>query len=166
MSCRGSLYALTDLDVANLRSRSEADRVDYVNETIAARDHETPWCAETDKAWDAIQRCFGDGLLDARRGHYPLNHIILGGEALYSRADYILWLKTPTYVRDIAAAIPLVMEHDFRSRFFAINPDAYNLGMPLTEEEFAGTWAWFCGLVEFYQHAAAAGRWVLFAVDQ
>ena len=58
---------------------------------------------------------------------------------------------------------PRTLNRD-RSTYFRLDPKAY--GMPLSEEDFAYTWANLQGLSEFYARAAKAGdRAVVFTVD-
>ncbi|MBA4147502.1 MAG: DUF1877 family protein [Verrucomicrobia bacterium] len=89
-----------------------------------------------------------------------MSHVVLAGEPLY----YIISLKTPQQVRDIAAALPAITQEEFRHRYFAIDPKSY--GFPLSEEDFGYTWDWFQGVRELYQRAAKEGRFVLFTADQ
>ena len=73
--------------------------------------------------------------------------MVLGGELLYTDSDFIMVLKTPEQVRDVATALPGVTEAEFRRRYFGINPDSY--GFPLSEEDFGYTWGWFQGVRDF-----------------
>lgn len=91
-------------------------------------------------------------------GDYPLNHTVFAGELLYTDSDYIMSLKTPEQVRDIAAALSGITEADFRRRYDAIDPKSY--GLPLTDEDFRYTWDWFQGVSDLYTRAAEAGRFV------
>lgn len=164
MACRGVLFALTDSDLSELLAMEGEERVEHISNVIEERDLGGPWAVETDKAWDAIQRCFGNGELAWEGGDYPLSHIILGGVSLYDGDDYVISHKTPEHVRAIAATIGSVTEADVRARYRQIDPDRY--GMDLSEEDEGYTWEWFSGLIEFYMRAAEAGRHVLFTVDQ
>src|SRR4051794_675315 len=109
MGCRGVHFALSEAEVEHLRSLpSEKDRLDYIVEDIedsyfAEREE---YLAESDKAWDAIHRALTDGELTWDGGDYPLNYVVLAGELLYTEPDYIMSLKSPEQVRDIAAALP------------------------------------------------------------
>jgi hypothetical protein len=159
-------FALDAGEVAALRTAGEDWRVEYVGEAFEDR----LWSAdpsraqETDKAWDAIHRCLTDGTLSWDGDEYPLDHAILGGESLYDGDDYILSLKSPDEVREVAAALRGVTRAKLRAGYDRIDPDDYD--MPLSDDDFEYTWEWFQGVVEFYQRAAAAGHWVLFTVDQ
>jgi hypothetical protein len=112
--------------------------------------------------WQWAKRA--DGNLSWDGGQYPLNHVVLAGELLYTQSDYIMSLKTPQQVQEIAVALRSITGEEFHRRYFAINPDAY--GLPVSDEDFGYTWEWFQGVREFYQRAASAGRYVLFTAYQ
>jgi len=105
-----------------------------------------------------------DGEISWDGGDYPLNHTVLAGELLYTDSDYIISLKTPEQVRDIAAALSSITETEFRRRYDAIDPKSY--GLPLTDEDFRYTWDWFQGVRDLSSRAAQAVRFVLFTADQ
>ncbi len=167
MACLGVHFALTPQDVQQLRSISdEAERLDHLQSVIEDTyfsDH-PELVAESDKAWDAMHRTLADGQLTWDGGAYPLNHVVLAGELLYTEADYIMSLKTPQQVQDIAAALPAMTREEFRRRYDAIDAEAY--GFPLTDEDFDYTWDWFQGVRDLYTRAASEGRFVLFTADQ
>src|SRR5579863_8083960 len=107
MGCLGVHFALSAEEVSRLRSLPEQEaRVDYLHEVI----EETYFAeypdfkAESDKAWDAMHRALANGELTWDGGDYPLNHTVLAGELLNTDANYILSLKSPQQVRDIASA--------------------------------------------------------------
>jgi hypothetical protein len=166
MSCLGVHFSLSDEEVAQLRAiEDESERVDYLHETIeeeyfaSHRDR----LAQSDKAWDAMHRALADGQLTWDGGEYPLNHVILGGELLYTESDFIMVLKRPQQVREVAAALPSVTEEDFRRRYYAIDASTYG---HLSDEDFGYTWENFQDVRAFWQKAAADGRYVLFTADQ
>src|SRR5437879_5676059 len=108
MGCLGVHYALDLEAVQKLKSFSdEGDRLDYLLEELEEEYFATheEWLAQTDKAWDAIHRTLTDGEIGWDNGTYPLNHVILGGELLYTRPDFIMSLKTPVQVGDIAISL-------------------------------------------------------------
>ena len=111
-----------------------------------------------------MHRTLADGELSWEGGEYPLNHVVLAGELLYTDSDYIMSLKTPQQVRDIAAALPAINEAEFRRRYSAINTKSYST--PLSDEDFQYTWYWFQGVRDLYVRAAKEGRFVLFTADQ
>lgn len=166
MGCLGLHFSLDDEQVAALRAVEEDERVDFVQEAFEEElwANDSSRAQESDKAWDAIHRSLTDGTLGWESGEYPLNHVIFGGEPMYSGDDYLLSLKSPEQVRDVAAALRSVTKEKLRAGYDHIDPDAY--GMPLSEEDFDYTWEWFQGVVDFYQRAATAGLAVLFSVDQ
>jgi hypothetical protein len=167
MGCLGLHLALDATTVQKLKSfPSEEERLDYLQEELEEEyfGSRKEWLAETDKAWDAIHRTLTDGELAWDNGAYPLNHAILGGELLYTSDDYIMSLKTPAEVLDIAAALRPLSEEDFRKAYFHIDPGSY--GFPVSEEDFKYTWSWFQSLRDFYYRTAEAGLYVLFTADQ
>jgi hypothetical protein len=95
---------------------------------------------------------------------YPLNHVVLGGDLLSTDSDFILVLKTPDQVSDVATAVPGVTVAEFRRRYFEINQDIY--GFPLSEEYFGYTWGRFQRVRDFWLRAASESRSVLFTADQ
>jgi hypothetical protein len=167
MSCLGVHFALTEKEAAHLRAlENECDCVEYLQEELEEIYFgEYPDLkAESDKAWDAMHRALADGQITWEGGEYPLNHTVLAGENLYTGGDYILSLKTPQQVRDIAVALPAITEAEFRRRYFAIDAESY--GFPLSEDDFGYTWEWFQVVRDLYTRAAKEGRFVLFSADQ
>jgi len=167
VSCLGVHFALTEKEVVHLRSLiDEKARLEYLKEVIEEtyfREH-PDLKAESDKSWDAMHRSLANGQLTWDGGEYPLNHTVLAGELLYTDSDYIMSLKTPEQVRDIAAALPAITEADFRQRYLAIDEKSY--GFPLSDQDFRYTWDCFQGVRELYALAAKEGRFVLFTADQ
>ena len=167
MGCLGVHFAISADDVQKLKSISdEQERLDHLKEEIEEfYFDETPqFVAESDKAWDAMHRTLSDGKLSWDGGTYPLNHAVLGGELLYTDSDYIMSLKSPDQVREIAAALASIDESQFRARYFAI--DAADYGFDLSEEDFGYTWEWFQNVRELFSRAASEQRYVLFTADQ
>ena len=104
MACRGVLFAITKEQADKLRDASGHDEVvlSIVQEEIEGAWDEEHLC-ETDKAWDAIHRCLGDGTL--RSGDDPLSLCILGGQQLHHGDDYIVSLVTPDQVSEVAKGL-------------------------------------------------------------
>jgi hypothetical protein len=167
MGCLGVHFALTEAEVGHLLSIEDAqERLDYLIDELEEKyftDFEV-YLAESDKAWDAMHRALTDGELAWDNGEYPLNHVVLGGELLYSGSDYIVSLKSPDQVRDIAAALPMVTEEGFRRGYYAIDPASYD--HEITDEDFRYTWDWIQNVRRIYLKAASEGRYVLFTADQ
>jgi len=167
MGCLGVHFSLSEDVVQTIRSiEDEAERAAWVREDLEDEyfDEHRDWLAPSAKAWDAMHRALADGQLAWGGGEYPLNHVVLGGEMMYTPSDYIMMLKTPQQVRDVAAALPAITEDDFRKRYFAI--DAASYGCPLTDDDFGYTWDAFQRVRDFWLRAATEGRYVLFTADQ
>ena len=167
MSCLGVHFSLSEEEVQRLRDfQDESKRVEHVHEVIEREyfAQHPERLAESDKAWDAMHRALADGKLTWVGGEYPLNHVVLGGELLYTKPDFIMVLKTPQQVRDVAAVLPAISQSEFRRRYDAIDTDSY--GDPLSDEDFGYTWDWFQGVREFWLRAAKEDRYVLFTADQ
>lgn len=167
MGCLGVHFSLSADEVQKLRDiGDEAARVEYLHAVIESEyyTNHPQRLAESDKAWDAMHRSLADGSLSWEGGEYPLNHVVLGGEQLYTETDFVMVLKTPAQVRDVAAALPRITRQELRRRYFVIDPDEY--GMPVSEEDFEYTWEWFQNVCEFWKLAAEEGRYVLFTADQ
>jgi hypothetical protein len=167
MSCLGVHFALTEEEVNKLESiEDEQARLTHLVEEIEQRYFEEPksYIAESDKSWDAMHRALSDGMLTWTGGTYPLNHTVLGGKRLYLEDDYIISLKSPEQVRDIAKALAPISESNFRSLYNNIN--AQNYDGALSEEDFEYTWGWFQGVRDLYAKAAIDGRFILFTADQ
>jgi len=166
MACLGVHFALTEDQVQLLREGDDASRLEYLQETLEPHffDVEPDAKVETDKAWDAIHRCLTDGTLRDDGGAYPLNHAILGGETVYSGDDYIMSLKSPAQVRDVAVALRTVTQDLLRSVYDQIDPDDY--GSELSDDDFTYTWEWLTGIQVFWELASQRGRYVLFTADQ
>jgi hypothetical protein len=167
MGCLGVHFALSDDDVASLLSKStDEDRLNYIQEEIEERYFEEPliYIAQSDKAWDAMHRALTDGLLTYDGGEYPLSHVVLGGQPLYGQDDYIISLKTPDQVKDVAAVVAGITQDQFRELYNAIDPEKY--GLDLTDEDFQYTWDWFQDVCVLYRTAASENRHVVFTADQ
>ena len=166
MSCLGVHFALTEQDVEGLlAAKTDEDRLRHVRELEERYfKHCESYIAESDKAWDAMHRALGDSLLSYDGGEYPLNHAVLGGQPLYSEDDYIMSLKTPAQVVDVSERLALMTEDQFKTLYWAIDPDEYE--EDLSDEDFEYTWEWLQGVRELFALAAKERRYVLFTADQ
>jgi Domain of unknown function (DUF1877) len=163
VACRGVLLAL---DVGDAQALEQARSDTEVLEALwSIQDRLDPdfWCP-TEKTWDAIHRCLTDGRLSADNGTFPLNRRILGGKQLHHGDGWIIALTPTAEVPAVAAALHQVSEAFLRERFAALDPADYELG--LSPEDFTATWALFGWVKELWSVAAAAGRAVVFMVDQ
>jgi len=156
MACLGAHFALTEDEAKSLRGiSSEEARLSHLQEVIEDvyfKQH-PQFKAESDKAWDAMHRVLSDGQLTWKGGKYPLNHVVLVGEQLYTKPDYIMSLKTPKQVVDISTALSSITQDEFKRRYFDINKksglnifnislkkDSSDYSHPLSEEDFSYTW--------------------------
>lgn len=166
MAHRGVHFALSGEEVATLQSFEDDDeRLAHLQEVIEERyfGEARDYLAESDKAWNAIHRALSDGELTFDGGDYPLNHVVLGGESLYDDDDYVMSLKTPEQVKDIAAALAGLSEQEFRRRYEQIDNESYDGGS--SDQDFDYTWGNFQDVLALYARAAIEGRFVLFTVD-
>ena len=167
MSCLGVHFAITDQEVAKLKSfDDDSDRLEWLQEEIEETYFSDlpAFTAESDKAWDAMHRLLGDGDLTYDTGPEPLRFLVIGGEPLYFSDDYIMSLKTPEQVKAVAAALPAITLEQFGSRYDRM--DAGKYGFPKSDEDCDYTWQWFQNVASLFTRAAADGRHVLFTVDQ
>lgn len=146
--------------------KTDQDRLNYLQEEVEQNyfDQYPQRLAELDKSWDALHRSLTDGKLEYNNGNFPLSHVILGGEILYAEDDYIMVLKTPEQVKQIAHAVNITGKAFLDKGYQQI--DAAEYGFPLTDEDLEYTWLWFDGTKEFWKLAAEENRYVLFTADQ
>jgi hypothetical protein len=165
MAARGVHFALTAEDEQKLLACPADERANLIAEDIEPNyfEHSEQWLCQTDKAWDAIHRAFASSNLDYDYAT-PLHGVVLGGQPLYFKDDYLLSLKTASQVVEIASALSGITQDAFRQLYFGINPRAYV--HPLSEEDLEYSWSNLEGLVPFYARAAEARRSVIFTADQ
>jgi len=164
MACRGVHFALTEEQQVQLLAivETEGDVIGFIQEDIEEQ-WDREWLCETDKAWDAIHRCLTDGTL-SEDDSTPLHWCVLNGSQLYLGGDYIVSYVDASNVKRVAEAIEPLGESEFRTRYNAIDEQDY--GVPLSDEDFGYTWAYFTALRDFFKRAANANRSVVFSVDQ
>jgi len=160
---RGVHFAIDAETVARLLAAEDDEAVAEIVEEIE-ESAERPFLFDTDKAWDALHRCLSDGTLDLDGGLYPLSHAVLGGAQIYEGEDYVVALVRAEQVPEVAAALAPIDERWLRQRYDSLEfPDYQGFR---DDEDFTYTWEDSQGLGEFFQTAAAAGRAVIFTVDQ
>ncbi len=161
MTARGVHFAI---DSAQAKRLLAAEDDEALLEIVGEIEEEWDGAFETDKAWDALHRCFSNGTLDLGEGEPPLNLVFFGGKVLNQDDDYYVVLITPTEVSEVAAALPKVTEAWLRKRYFDLTfPDYQG---EKSEEDFAYTWSSFQGMPKFFARAAKDKRHVVFTVDQ
>jgi len=163
MGCRGVLFAIDDETVAALLAAEDDEEVVELVEEIEEA-WEDDFVAETDKAWDAMHRALSDGSLDPAAGTPPLNRAILGGQHLHEGDDYLVALVAKDEVAAVAAALAAIDEAAFRDRYRRLVPRDY--APEYGDDDMAYTWENLEDVAALYARAAAAGRAVIFTVDQ
>jgi len=163
MSCRGVHFAIGQQTVDALLAASDDEERRAIVEAVEEA-WEQPFTAETDKAWDAIHRALGDGSLDPKAGSAPLNQAIFGGTSLHEGDDYIIVLVPRDEVPAVAAALATIDDEAMRQRYRDLVPSDYDPSYGDEDREY--TVANFRDVAALYARAAAAGRAVIFTVDQ
>lgn len=166
MSCLGSLYSLDEKTVSILKAfRSDEIRLNYLQEDIEEKliCNNPERFAAFDKSWNALHKSLTEGKFDCTNGTFPLNHVIMGGEQIYHEDDYIMSLKTPDQVSQIADAVDSITKEQLQSAYSKIESEDY--GFNLTKENFEYMWAWFQNSLQFWKKAATEKRHVLFTAD-
>ncbi|WP_437922453.1 YfbM family protein [Sphingobacterium sp. LRF_L2] len=169
MGCLGVLFSLDEKEVEKLKSYdSDSERLEYLQADIEENYFENfpERLAELDKSWDGLHRSLTNGKLEWSNGEFPLNHIILGGEILYTEDDYIMVLKTPETVKEIAKAIKDITKEELKKRYEKIPKDEQDYAEFLGEEDFQYIWEWFNLSKDFWELAAKENRFVVFTADQ
>lgn len=170
MSCLGVLFAVDGKTVDKLKKVKREERPDYISDYLEEEwfEKKPDLTQELDKSWDAMHRMFCGGDLLYGNDHYPLCGVVLGGKVLYGDGDdeddYIIILKTPDMVKDVAKAISEVTQDDCRRKYFSIGAEKY--GFQLTEEDFKYTWDWLQNTIDFWKNAAEKELYVIFSIDQ
>lgn len=159
MGCLGVHFAISDDDAKRLLAAEDDDELGEIVEEI-----EEAWedAFETDKAWDAMHRCFTDGTLDG--GDAPLSKVFFGARTLNTEDDYFVILATPDEVKRLATELVKVTKAWLRGRYFELAFPAYQAEK--SDEDWDYTWSNFQGMPAFYRRAADAGKHVVFTVSQ
>ncbi len=164
MTARAVLFAITDSDLSKLEmAKTDRERINYVQEVIEDR-WEPGFVYELDKAWDALHRSLTDGRLEFGNGAFPLNAAVLGPVRLTTDDSYIITLTPRDMVTAVAEAVARVTDADIQRGYRSIDRSDY--GPEYGEEDLSYTLGWFKELPAFWKNAAAAGRSVIFTVDQ
>jgi hypothetical protein len=165
MANRGVHFALSPEQEASLLAAvGDDDRVMEIVEGIE-EEWSTGFLVESDKAWDAMHRCFCDGKLLYEGGTYPLNHMVCGGRQLLQADDAPATVAyvSPAQVADVAKAAAPISRTDLLARYKKIKQRGYQFRVG--EEDFEYVWENFEDVAKFFASAAAAGRAVVFSVD-
>lgn len=167
MACRGAFLAITAAEAdALFRNVGDDDALSDMANMLGSDEGEAAGLqAGVDKAWDAMHRCLGDGLLnDIGEGSTLLSRFVLGGKNLYLGDSYIICYVTADEVPKIAAAAEQVTKTWMHTKYFALDPNQYD--GPMDDQDWEYTWDYFEEARKVYTNAAKAGRAVIFIVDQ
>ncbi len=142
------------------------DRLKFLQSDIAPHmfQHEGELTCITEYAWNAVHRCLTDGYLKWNNGTAPRNQVILGGENLYDRDDFVMLLKDPRMVRGVAYALPNITKMWMLAGYKKIPPSDYEFAK--SEDDFEIAWDAFLEVKRLFDVAGRAGRYILFTVEQ
>ena len=165
MAGRGVHFALTTDQEARILAAVGVDEavLEIVGEVEEGWDLKN--LMESDKAWDAMHRCFCNGKLHYEGGDYPLNHLVCGGRQLLVDEDPDMTVSyvSAAAVQDVAKAAQAITREEMEVRYKKIKQRGYDA--KLGAEDFEYTWSNFVDVVKFYLKAAKSGRAVIFSVD-
>jgi hypothetical protein len=174
MACLGVHFAITT-DVAErltrdwpLTTTDAVARLEDLDRQFEAL-HAEGWVDMTDNAWDGIHRSLTDGKLEL--GNTPRHLCILGATERFwvrrgdGQLEYIVNVLEPVDVRRVAGATRGIDRAELRRGYEGIDPESF-YALNTSEDDFEYTWDNFRALRAFFERAAAAGRWVVFRVDQ
>ena len=162
---RGLHFALTPAQDARLLALADAGDEAAVMAEVDALEAswDAAWLCESDKAWDAIHRCFCHGQLLYEGGEAPLNQLICGGRQLVLMDEATLSHVAADAVPQLAEAAAHITREGLHQRYGQIKQRDY--AHQLGEADFADAWANFQDLRAFFARAAADRRAVIFTVD-
>ena len=162
---RGLHFALTPAQDARLLALADAGDEAAVMAEVDALEAswDAAWLCESDKAWDAIHRCFCHGQLLYEGGEAPLNQLICGGRQLVLMDEATISHVSVDEVRRVAEAAAHITREGLHQRYGQIKQRGY--AHKLGEADFADAWANFQDLSAFFARAAADRRAVIFTVD-
>jgi hypothetical protein len=150
------------LDASQVRALRRADVAqDYVDELEEVDD--ARWSYDSDKAWDGIHRCLGDGTSMVSLRPTMIERAVLGGEDLSDDEGNYAYLVSAALVPKVAAALAKITRTELRRRHRALAETDYD--RTPDDEDFAYLWESFVGIRRFYGKAARAKRAVLFNVS-
>jgi hypothetical protein len=161
----GVHFALTKADLAKVRAFDDPHYLlgfltGDMEERYLAKG---TWAYQSDKAWEPIHRCLGDGRLLYATGPFPLTYAVLGGMPLDAGDDYTACIVEAAQVHETSKALAKITKAWMRERYAALKRTAYRRQM--SDEDFEYTWANFTGLRRFFANAARVRRAVVFTTD-
>ena len=118
------------------------------------------WLVEMDGAWDAIHRCLNVDPLD----EWPLRQAVISERQLHDGDDYVVSYLDAAHVAAAASLLDGLDDLDMTDRYYQIDKHGYE--RPLDADDLGYTLENFRDMKDFFRKAAAAGRAVIFTVDQ
>jgi hypothetical protein len=166
MPCRGMLYALTPAEAATIRgfAGDDAELIQAANCLYSTKRASEGFQAALDKAWWAIHLCMTNGDGSSGTGFTPQSMCIMGAENLHQDDGYIICLVAAEDVPDVARELDEVTEELMAAQYDLFVPKEFDAAWHAQDCKY--TWSYFNAAREVYRRAAAAGRCVLFKVDQ
>jgi Domain of unknown function (DUF1877) len=148
-----------------LSLNDEMEILDWVDHALGEFDWDAGFIYGGYKDWNVLLASLTNGDYDPKGGTYPLNRCFFGGR-LFVTEGSIVNLVMPNEVVDVAKALDLTDEADFRKRC--------GVALPTLSEELGAKagryldelYEKLVGLRDFYRRAAQEGRAVLFYTDE
>ena len=183
MGMLGLHIALNDDELSELRAIPEAERADFVSETIEASKFGTPDCCETDKSWAYIHSALNstdpDGPLEIGHEEQPgllarllgkkaspenqSKFAIMGHGHVLMSEDYYIGFVQKERVSGIADALEAISVDDLGDKVRTVHARFNASGSADDAAEYA--MSWYPGLVKFFRTAAGNKKNVIFTVD-
>jgi len=161
MSRLGMLYALTEIEVENLRAVPVQERYHYMLEEIEERLFGTKRSCELDKAWEGIQYCLGAGKW--KEDNCVPTNIIFGGEILMETEDEIITLKNHRDVQEIVIYLRNNnLQEMIQKNFWNIDDEDF---LYKNQDGLNHTLGWSEDIPSFYENALQCKCQVIFTVD-
>jgi hypothetical protein len=166
MACRGMLYAITPAEAQVIRGAVGDDDAlsGSVHCLYSGRRESEGFQSPLDKAWYAMHLCLTDGDGSFGNAVAPREMCIMGRPNLHEGDGYIICLVPAKIVPDVAIALAEISEGWMSAQYDRLVPQEFDAAWHATDRDY--TWSYFKSARELYRRAAAAGRAVLFVVDQ
>ena len=165
MACRGVHFALTADDESRLLSLVGDDGavIDFVKEEVEER-WDKSWLYESDKAWDAIGRCLNGGRYVYGETDAACRAFLAGRDLVRDDEGYYVLYLTAAEVGVVAGQLAAIDAEALGRLYDEHLPGSDYEDVRPEDREY--TLGWYEGLPKFFAKAAAAGRAVIFTVDQ
>jgi Domain of unknown function (DUF1877) len=184
MGMLGLHIALTDDELAQLRSVPPEEQSDFVSENFEVEKFGSPDCCETDKSWAYIHSALNgtdpDGPLEIGQEKQPgffsrllgqkpvlienqAKFAIMGHDHILSSEDYYIGFAARERVDGIATALGAITADELGDLVRQVHQKFNASGTADDAAEYA--MGWYPEVVSFYRHAADSGKHVIFTVS-